>query len=444
MANLFGTDGVRGEVNQVLTAKLAYAIGADITHILKETYLRPRIFVGRDTRLSGPMLAGALFAGISASGGDAYDLGIIPTPAVSALVREEGAQAGIVISASHNPYYDNGIKIFGADGKKLAEEMEKRIESMLELELEPPTAKRDSIGRIFPYPQGGDIYMRRLKEHFPLALQGVKVVLDAANGATSDYAETLLTDLGAEVVSLSKSYDGVNINDECGSTKPQKMLSAISLCGANIGIAYDGDGDRLILGDENGQLVDGDQIMAIIATYLKEQGKLEQNTLVVTVMSNLGLKLAMQAKDIHIEETAVGDKFVMRKMEECGAVIGGEQSGHIILSQHNPTGDGMLSSLMILEIMTSTGKTLGELARSMKPLPQILQNINLTDRESWRSNERILQAICDAEQRLSDNGRLLVRLSGTEPLLRIMGEAMDASVLVTIMDELTEIIRKEI
>lgn len=444
MTKLFGTDGVRGEVNQLLTAKLAYAIGADFTHILKEAHTNPKIFVGRDTRLSGPMLAAALFAGISNTGGDVYDLGIIPTPAVSALVRGEKAQAGIVISASHNPFYDNGIKIFGADGKKLADTMEERLEAMLTENIEPPGAVRENIGRILPYPHGAELYLRHMKERFPLNLAGMKIVLDTANGATSDYAESLLNEMGANVFPLSKAYDGININEECGSTKPNAMLSAVKKLGADIGIAYDGDGDRLILGDENGRLVDGDQIMAIIADHFKKQGLLEQNTLVVTVMSNLGLRLAMQERDIHIEETPVGDKYVMRKMEECGAIIGGEQSGHIILSRFNPTGDGMLSSLVILDIMTKTGKTLGQLAEIMQPLPQILQNIGLTDREGWQENDRILQAISVAENRLAGTGRLLVRLSGTEPLLRIMGEAKDKVELESVINELAEIIQEEV
>ncbi len=444
MAKLFGTDGVRGEANLLLTAELAYEIGMYFTEILREGKSRPKILLGRDTRLSGPMLAGGLFAGIASAGGDGYDLGIIPTPAVSALVREEAADAGIVISASHNPFYDNGIKIFGGDGKKLAEEMEAKLEEKIAAAIAPEKALRAEIGDIVPYPSGGKRYVERLKGFFPLDLRDLKIVVDTAFGATSDYAIGLFEEMGATVHPLATAYNGLNINENCGSTKPKQMLEAIKTYSAQIGIAYDGDGDRLILGDEEGRMVDGDQIMAIIANHLKGEGKLVNNTLVVTVMSNLGLKIAMKDKGIRLEETAVGDKYVMRKMEECGAIVGGEQSGHIILSEYNPTGDGMLSGLMVLAIMSKTGKSLTELAGIMTPLPQILRNITLSDRESWRANPRINDAIVAAERRLAENGRLLVRLSGTEPLLRIMGEAADADELAHIMDSLTEIIEKEI
>lgn len=450
MSKQFGTDGVRGEANVKLTPDLAFAIGRALTAVLQKEKEsegkreRPVILVGKDTRLSGDMLEGALAAGVCAQGGLLLSLGIIPTPAVSALVREEKADAGVVISASHNPFYDNGIKIFGADGRKFADEKEAAIEAMMEAATYPPLAQKEKIGKLIPYPHGGEVYISRLKTFFPLSLSGLKLVVDTANGATSDYAPALFRDLGATVIDLFHDYDGVNINDGCGSTKPRVMAEKVKETGADLGIAYDGDGDRLIMADHTGQIVDGDMIMGFMAKYLKEKGELAKNRLVVTVMSNLGLKLAMGDLDIELSVTSVGDKNVMTEMDQNGAVIGGEQSGHLILSRYNPTGDGILSSLMVLRIMTETKKSLHELASIVKPLPQILHNITVAEGASWQHNPSVVEAVRCAEAKLGASGRILIRPSGTEPLLRVMGEGSDKTELEAVLQEVIKVIHQEL
>ena len=444
MKKQFGTDGVRGEANQKLTPMLAYEIGMALTAILKKETEQPVIALGRDTRLSGDMLEGALAAGITAQGGIMERLGIIPTPAVSAYVRREKAAAGIVISASHNPFWDNGIKIFGADGRKFPDDKEAAIEAMLAEKSFPELMQRDAIGFVRDCPEGGKTYVEQLKAYFPLDLSGYRIVVDTANGATSDYAPGLLRDLGAEVIAISTKYDGVNINENCGSTKPAAMAQKVKDVRADIGIAYDGDGDRLILADHNGDIVDGDQTMALMTQYLKEKGELSENRLVVTVMSNLGLKLAMKDLGVEISETAVGDKHVMVEMDRSGAVIGGEQSGHLILSRYNPTGDGILSSLMVLKVIAEKGKSLKELASVMTPLPQILYNITVSRRDDWTTNEAVQAAIKTAEDKLSGVGRILIRPSGTEPLLRVMGEGPDKESLDQILKDILSVMEKEL
>lgn len=450
MSKQFGTDGVRGEANVKLTPDLAFAIGRALTALLQREKQaagkeeRPVILVGKDTRLSGDMLEGALAAGVCAQGGLLLSLGVIPTPAVSALVREEKADAGVVISASHNPFYDNGIKIFGGDGRKFADEKEAALEAMIAASNYPPLAQKERIGKVVPYPHGGEVYISRLKTFFPLSLFGLKLVVDTANGATSDYAPALLKDLGATVIDLFHDYDGVNINEGCGSTKPDVMAAKVKASGADLGIAYDGDGDRLIMADHQGEIVDGDMIMALMAKYLKEKGELAQNRLVVTVMSNLALKLAMGELDIELSVTSVGDKNVMVEMDQSGAVLGGEQSGHLILSRYNPTGDGILSSLMVLRIMTETKKTLQELSSIVKPLPQILHNITVEHGASWQQNSAIAAALNRAEAKLGAKGRILIRPSGTEPLLRVMGEGSDKGELETVLQELIAVIKEEL
>ncbi len=443
MKKRFGTDGVRGEANVVLTPTLAYEIGAALSLILADAMEhkeeKPTILIGRDTRISGTMLEGALVAGICAYGGNAVTLGIIPTPAVSSLVRERNASAGVVISASHNPFYDNGIKIFGADGRKLPDTMEEKLEKFLDQKDFPPLKRGNEIGCLVYDKKGGEDYIARLKRLFPMDLSRFKLVVDCANGATSDYAVAMLSSMGARVIPINKDYDGVNINEECGSTKPASMKSTVWNEVADMGIAYDGDGDRVIMADGVGNTVDGDMIMAIIANYLKENDMLPDHRLVVTVMSNLGLRLAMKERGITLSETKVGDKNVMVEMDRTGAVIGGEQSGHIILSKYNPTGDGMLTSLMVLQIMLETGKSLAELSKIMTPLPQILRNVTVGRRDDWDKEPKVLEAVKKAETRLGDTGRILIRPSGTEPLLRVMGEGPDEKELGKVLDELVSV-----
>lgn len=444
MKKQFGTDGVRGEANEKLTPSLAYRIGTALTAILRQEKKRPVIAVGRDTRLSGDMLEGALAAGITAQGGKMLRLGIIPTPAVSAYVRHIQADAGIVISASHNPYWDNGIKIFGADGKKFPDDKEAQIETILAENTAKELCHRDEIGWVEDCPEAASYYIQRLKTFFPLNLNGCCIVVDTANGATSDYAPALLRSFGAEVIAMNTGYDGVNINRNCGSTKPEAMSNKVLDVRADVGIAYDGDGDRLILADHCGNVIDGDQTMALLAKYLKEKGELAENRLVVTVMSNLGLKQAMEKLNIDISETAVGDKHVMVEMDRSGAVLGGEQSGHLILSRYNPTGDGILSSLMVLSVMAQTGKSLKALASVMTPLPQILYNITVSRRDEWSENEKVQAAIAKAESRLGNSGRILIRPSGTEPLLRVMGEGPDREELDRILKDILRVMEKEL
>ena len=444
MKKQFGTDGVRGEANVKLTPTLAYRIGAALTAILREETESPVIAVGRDTRLSGDMLEGALAAGITARGGKMLRLGIIPTPAVSAYVRHIHAEAGIVISASHNPYWDNGIKIFGADGRKFPDDKEARIEAMLAEDSCTELCLRNEIGKVEDCPEAAAYYTERLKSFFPMDLSGYRLVVDTANGATSDYAPALLRSFGAEVIAMNTDYDGVNINRNCGSTKPEAMAQKVRDVRADAGIAYDGDGDRLILADHCGRIVDGDQAMALMARYLLEKGELAENRLVVTVMSNLGLKLAMEKLGVVLSVTSVGDKNVMVEMDRTGAVLGGEQSGHLILSRYNPTGDGILSSLMILSVIAETGKSLMELASVMTPLPQILYNITVDRRDDWSQNEAVRSAIAEAEAKLGESGRILIRPSGTEPLLRVMGEGPDREELDGILKGILAVMEKEL
>lgn len=444
MKNQFGTDGVRGEANVKLTPLLAYRIGMALTAILRKETEKPVIAVGRDTRLSGDMLEGALAAGITAQGGVMLRLGIIPTPAVSAYVRHVKAEAGIVISASHNPYWDNGIKIFGADGRKFPDDKEAAIERMLADASFPEFCQRADIGYVKDCPEAAKFYIDRLKRFFPLDLRGYCLVVDTANGATSDYAPALFRSYGAEVIAMNFDYDGVNINRNCGSTKPEAMAAKVRAVRADLGIAYDGDGDRVILADHNGDIVDGDQAMALMAKFLHEKGELAGNRLVVTVMSNLGLKLAMQKLGIELSVTSVGDKYVMEEMDRSGAVLGGEQSGHLILSRYNPTGDGILSSLMILSVVDQCCKSLKKLASVMMPLPQILYNITVSRRDEWAENQAVQAAIAVAEEKLKDRGRILIRPSGTEPLLRVMGEGPDREELDGILKDIVAVMEQEL
>ena len=443
MQKFFGTDGVRGRAGETITAQLACTIGAALATILyRESGERPRIMIGRDTRISGTMLEQALAGGICAGGGEALLLGVIPTPAVSGLVRAENAQAGVVISASHNPFDDNGIKIFGADGRKFDDAKEAEIEAYLRGEKQLPALTGGDIGFVTAYPGGAAHYMQTLLRRFPLDLSGLKLVVDTAHGATSDFAATLFEQLGATVVAMFHRYDGLNINENCGSTKPEAMAKAVRTHGADLGVAYDGDGDRLILADREGNLIDGDRILALLAVYLKDKGELAEDLLVVTVMSNMGLRLAMQEHGIRIADTKVGDKHVMAEMDRQGGVLGGEQSGHIILSRYNPTGDGMLTSLLVLQVMRETGKSLAELAAVMTPLPQINVAVRVSRRDEWQSDPAVQAAVQDAEQRLQPKGRILIRPSGTEPVLRVMGEGEDELVLRQAIDRLVTVIEK--
>jgi len=426
MGKFFGTDGVRGIANTELTPELVYKLGRAGAYVLtKETKSAPKIIVGMDTRISGDMLESALIAGICSVGASAVSLGIVPTPAVAHLVREYNADAGVVISASHNPVEDNGIKFFNNNGFKLPDEIEEQIENVI----------LNSIDDI-PRPIGGEVgaktvgeeavndYIRFLKSTSDVRFDGIKVAIDCANGATYKAAPITLHELGAEVCAINREPDGTNINKDCGSTHIESLRKFVLETESDVGFAFDGDGDRCLAVDENGELTDGDQIMAICGSYLKEQGNLKKDTIVATVMSNLGLFIMAENKGINIEKTKVGDRYVLEKMLEGKYILGGEQSGHIIFLEYNTTGDGILTALRLLGIMKKTGKKLSELKKIMEILPQVLVNavVDKSKKNDYLSNETIKNEILRLEKKFEGQGRVLIRPSGTEPIVRVMLE----------------------
>ncbi|WP_077614904.1 phosphoglucosamine mutase [Caenibacillus caldisaponilyticus] len=424
MGKYFGTDGVRGIANTELTPELAFKLGRAGGHALTKHAERPKILVGRDTRISGHMLESALVAGLLSIGAEVMRLGVISTPGVAYLTKAMGADAGVMISASHNPVADNGIKFFGSDGFKLSDEQEAAIEALLEGEDHLPRPIGKEIGVVNDYYEGAQKYLQFLKQTVEEEdFGGLRIALDCAHGATSSIAPHLFADLEADIVTIGTSPNGININDGVGSTHPEALAELVKKEGADVGLAFDGDGDRLIAVDENGNIVDGDQIMYICAKAFHDEGRLKKNTLVTTVMSNLGLYKALEAEGIAAKQTAVGDRYVMEAMREGDYSIGGEQSGHIIFLDYTTTGDGMLTALQLVNIMKATGKSLSELARPLKKYPQKLVNVKVSDKEAVKDNPRVAEAIRQAEADLAGNGRVLVRPSGTEPLVRIMVEA---------------------
>lgn len=443
MTRLFGTDGVRGVANRDLTARLAFALGRAGAHVLADGQNRKCIVVGRDTRISGDMLEAALAAGICSVGVDVLSIGYMPTPAVAILTKELGAAGGVVISASHNPVEDNGIKFFGPSGYKLSDEMEDQIESFIQ---GPAAETIDSpvgagVGRIQQVPDAEDRYLDYLKGTIKGDLKGLKVVVDCANGAAYRVAPRVLTELGVEVIPIFATPDGVNINAGCGSTHPARLQAQVVATGAHLGLSHDGDADRLIAVDHLGQVVDGDQIMVILARHLKEQNLLAQNTLVTTVMSNLGLYLAMQEAGIKVRQTQVGDRYVLEELLRTGTTFGGEQSGHILFLEHSPTGDGILTALQLLAVVKETGRSLADLAAQMERLPQLLKNVPVADKHKVMASAELAAAIAQRENHLAGQGRILVRPSGTESLVRIMAEGRDMAEIETIVDELVEIVK---
>ncbi|MDD2422071.1 MAG: phosphoglucosamine mutase [Heliobacteriaceae bacterium] len=439
MGRLFGTDGVRGVANRELTPELAYRLGRAGAFVLKATAPHPRIVIGKDTRLSGDMLEGALVAGITSVGGEALAAGVLPTPGVACLTRMLGATAGIVISASHNPVEDNGIKFFAASGFKLPDAVEAEIEQYVFRTGETdgqvkaagfshtdglPAPTGAGVGRVYPLTDAANRYIAFLRQTVSGNLKGFKIVVDGANGAAAQVAPRVLQELGAEVTPIFCQPDGTNINAGCGSTHPEALCRAVRDAGADLGLAYDGDADRLIAVDENGQIVDGDQIMATCALHLHRQGRLVNNLVAVTVMSNLGLHQALQRAGIKVVETTVGDRYVLEALQAHGGVLGGEQSGHILFLNHNTTGDGILTSLQLLSVMQETGRPLSALAGQMERYPQVLVNVRVKDKQCLEE-PAIKAAIAAGRERLSGRGRILVRPSGTEPLIRVMGEGPD-------------------
>lgn len=442
---IFGTDGVRGQANSELTPELAFKLGRVAAYILNPQDKKKVIVIGKDTRISGDMLESALIAGICSAGVNVYKLGVMPTPGIAFLTRKLEAMAGVVISASHNPASDNGIKFFNHLGFKLPNAVEEEIERIILNGMEEiPYPIGDGVGKVEYIHDGINLYKEFLKNAIDIDLNGLKVVVDCANGAASQITPPLLRELGAEVISLFDQPDGLNINANCGSTHMAALEKAVLEHGAHLGIAHDGDSDRLLAVDETGKLVDGDQILVICGLELQKQGKLGENKIVVTVMSNLGLKQACEKSGIEVEETKVGDRYVLEKMEETGAILGGEQSGHIIFLNHNTTGDGILTALKLLEVVKKSGKSLSQLANQMERLPQVLINVGVKEKNSWQSNSTIQNIIKQAEEELGKRGRILVRASGTEPLIRVMAEGNDHDQLEQITREIAEVIRREL
>lgn len=445
MGTYFGTDGVRGVANTELTAELAFQLGRIGGYYLTQEAEKPKILVGRDTRISGHMLEGALVAGLLSIGAEVMRLGVISTPGVAFLTKALSAQAGIMISASHNPVEDNGIKFFGEDGFKLSADQEEEIEALIQAEedhLPRPTGR--DLGMVSDYFEGGQKYLQFLKQTVDEDdFLGIHVALDCANGATSSLASHIFADLDADISTMGASPNGVNINDGVGSTKPEALSEFVKVKGADVGLAFDGDGDRLIAVDENGKIVDGDQIMFICAKYLKREGQLKYNTVVSTVMSNLGFYKALEAEEIRYVQTPVGDRNVMEKMREGGFVLGGEQSGHIIFLNHTTTGDGMLSALQLVSIMKTTEKSLSKLAQEMEKYPQYLVNVKVTDKNRVVSNGAVSAEIAKIEEEMDGEGRILVRPSGTEPLVRVMAESETEGLCRDYVDRVTRVIEKE-
>lgn len=425
MARIFGTDGVRGMANTVLTPELAFNLGRAGAYVLAQHQAPDQpvsILVGKDTRLSGDLLESALAAGVLSVGADVYSAGVLPTPAVAWLTQQQAMTAGVMISASHNPAADNGIKFFAHNGCKLPDELEDEIEYLLHNPEQLPRPTGDGVGRLRDVPEWPSLYVDYLCALVQSPLTGLHVVVDCANGAVSYIAKTLFQRLGIKADILNAIPDGLNINVNCGSTHPAGLAARVQQVGADLGLAFDGDTDRLIAVDHLGQVVNGDAIMAICALALKRAGRLGNDTLVATVMSNLGLEQAMQTAGIKLLRAPVGDRYVLAMMQETGANLGGEQSGHIIFMDHATTGDGLLSALQLLQVVVASRQPLAELAAVVKPFPQVLHNVPVVDRSVLATPE-VQQAIEEAEAVLSGRGRLLVRPSGTEPLVRVMAEA---------------------
>ncbi|WP_209125164.1 phosphoglucosamine mutase [Alkalihalobacillus sp. BA299] len=444
MGKYFGTDGVRGVANTELTPELAFKLGRIGGYVLTKNTEKPKVLIGRDTRISGEMLEGALVAGLLSIGAEVMRLGVISTPGVAFLTKALSAQAGIMISASHNPVADNGIKFFGPDGFKLLDDQEKEIERLLEEEDTLPRPVGAELGQVNDYFEGGQKYLQFLKQTVQEDFSGLSIALDCAHGAASSLAPHLFADLEADIFTMGTSPNGVNINDGVGSTHPEALASFVVEKGAHLGLAFDGDADRLIAIDEKGKIVDGDQIMFICAKYMQEQGWLKHNTVVSTVMSNLGFYKGIEEIGVEAKQTSVGDRYVMEEMRKGGYNLGGEQSGHIIFLDHITTGDGMLSALQLVNIMKATGKPLSQLAGEMKKYPQVLVNIRVTDKVAVQVNENVSQVIEKVEKEMAGNGRVLVRPSGTEPLVRVMVEAQTEELCEQYVNEISDVVREEL
>lgn len=445
MGKYFGTDGVRGVANSELTPELAFKLGRVGGYILtKDAENRAKVLIGRDTRISGHMLEGALVAGLLSVGVEVMRLGVISTPGVAYLTRVMSADAGVMISASHNPVADNGIKFFGSDGFKLSDEQENEFEQLLDANVDDlPRPVGAGVGSVSDYFEGGQKYIQFLKQTIDEEFVGIHVALDCANGATSSLAAHVFADLDADLSTMGASPNGLNINDGVGSTHPEELAKFVLEKGAHVGLAFDGDGDRLIAVDEKGNIVDGDQIMYICAKYLHSQGRLNNGTVVSTVMSNMGFYKALETHDMTSVKTAVGDRYVVEEMKKNGYNLGGEQSGHIVFLDYNTTGDGLLTGLQVVNIMKVTGKKLSELASEMTIYPQKLVNVRVTDKHAVTQNEKVASVINEVEAEMAGNGRVLVRPSGTEPLVRVMVEAASEEACENYVNRIVEVVKAE-
>jgi len=447
MRKLFGTDGVRGKANLwPMTSEVALKLGRGLAHIFKNHKHR-KVVIGKDTRRSGYMLENALSSGVCSAGAEAILLGPMPTPAIAFITTAMRADAGAVISASHNPYHDNGIKFFDHTGYKLPDEKEEELERFIdcgEFEKNPPVC--DEIGKAYRVDDAPGRYIEHLKSSFPkaLSLDGMRLVIDCANGAAYKVSPIVFEELGAQVIKLGVSPDGLNINDQCGAMHPQAMCEKVREMGAHLGIALDGDADRVILCDEKGEIVDGDAVLAISAREMKRMGQLKHDTVVATVMSNFGLERCLQEEGIRLLRTQVGDRYVMEAMREHGFNLGGEQSGHLIFSDHATTGDGTLAALQVLSILKKTGRPLSELKRCMTSIPQVLVNVKVREKKSFEDFPALQEKLQLAQSRLSGHGRVLLRYSGTEPLVRIMAEGENEKLVLEIIEELKREVLKSL
>ena len=440
----FGTDGVRGRANSgAMTADMVLKIGMAAGNLYRRGSHRHRVVIGKDTRLSGYMIENALASGLLAAGMDVFLFGPVPTPAVAMLTRSMRADLGVMISASHNPFADNGIKIFGPDGFKLSDEQELEIEAMLDDPSLMTAAPPETIGRAKRIEDAQARYIEFAKRTYPkdMTLDGLRVVIDTANGAAYKVAPTALWELGAEVIQIGNEPNGTNINDGCGSTHPEAMCAKVKELRADIGIALDGDADRVIIADDKGQVVDGDQLMALIATSWAKRGELRGGGLVATIMSNLGLERYLADQKLTLARTKVGDRYVVEHMRAHGHNVGGEQSGHIVLSDFSTTGDGLLAALQVLAEVKRQGRPVSEVCNLFTPLPQVLKNVKFKQGTPLQDNN-VRSMIADAEARLGNSGRLVIRPSGTEPVIRVMAEGDDEGLVTTIVDELCGAIAK--
>lgn len=447
MLKYFGTDGVRGVANAGLTPEMAFKLGRDGGYVLtkeKSDDKQARVLVSRDTRISGQMLEYALISGLLSVGIEVLEVGVITTPGLSYLVRAQGADAGVQISASHNPVEDNGIKFFGSDGLKLSDAMEEEIEKLIDAEEDTlPRPSAEGLGTVTDFHEGSSKYLQFIENTIPEDLSGIKVVVDGANGASSALISRLFADCGVDFTTIATHPNGLNINDHVGATHTKKLQEEVVKQGAQLGLAFDGDADRCIAVDENGNEVDGDHIMYVLGTYLQDHGRLKKDTIVTTVMSNLGFTKALERRGIKNIRTQVGDRSVSEEMRAHGYNLGGEQSGHVIMSDYHNTGDGMLTGLHLMLVMKKTGKSLSELLADFKEYPQCLVNVPVKDKKSWKEHQAILDVIKEVEDEMGGNGRILVRPSGTQSLLRVMAEGPTQEETDAYVDRIVKVVKDE-